>query len=276
MTSTYQLSTSPALEIVNEMRTTKKIPALSGDEMEVLCSHLFAVRDFNQQIAIAEIAYLNHDDPQALNVFLACTLPMAERIAKRRAGRVFVHPTDWQIEAMYDGAVTQLLQMFESHRPLRPIADAFRRFLMRIIAYGTMYAFHLRQENWGIEGVEDLTKVHRVKDPCRNHPVERDVITRELLEQITTFPYLREEHSRMLKTIAALGPEKALRHDNCYWKNGRHEPMSKQVQRRRAMLNLDAIAEAMDVKYLKLQNVLKQTREILRDFFDHDGRLFAS
>jgi len=35
------------------------------------------------------------------------------------------------------------------------------------------------------------------------------------------------------------------------------------------------IAEAMGVKYLKAQNLLKQTREILRGFFNHDGRLFA-
>lgn len=42
------------------------------------------------------------------------------------------------------------------------------------------------------------------------------------------------------------------------------------------MLDLPTVAEAMGVKYLKAQNLLKQTREILRDFFNHDGRLFAS
>jgi hypothetical protein len=265
----------PVLATLDEMLTTKKIPALSGDEIEILCSYLFSIRNRDQQIAIAEIAYLNHDDPQALNIFLASTLPMAQRMAERRAGRIFVHPTAWQLEAMYDGAVTNLLLMFEANRPLRPsIPNAFRRYLLRIITFGTMYAFHLRQENWDINGVEDITKCSGIKDRCRN-PVERDVITRELLEQVTTFPHLREEHTRMLKTIAALGPEKALRHENCYWKNGRHEPQSKQNRRRRAMLDLNAVAEAMGVKYLKLQNLLKQTREILRDFFNHDGRLFT-
>ena len=265
----------PVLAIVDEILMTRKIPALSSDEMEALCSYLFALRDYDQQNTIAEIAYHNHDDPQALNIFLACVMPIAQRMAERRAGRVFVHPTPWQLEAMYDGAVTHLLLMFETNRPLRPVPDAFRRYMLRTITYGTMYLFHLRQENWDIEGVEDLTKSYRVKDPYRNHPVERDVMTRELLEQVTTFPHLREEHAQMLKTIAALGPEKALRHDNCYWKNGRHEPGSKQVRRRRAMLDLPAIAEAMGVKYLKAQNLLKQTREILRDFFNHDGRLFV-
>jgi hypothetical protein len=266
----------PVLATIAEMLTTKRIPALGGDEMETLCSQLFTLRDRDQRIAIAEIAYNNHDDPQALNIFLACTMPLAQRMAKRKADRIFAHPTDWQLEAMYDGTITNLLQMFEANRPLRSsIPDAFRRYLMRTIIFGTMYAFHLRQENWHIHGVEDVTKYSRAEDRDRN-PVERDVITRALLDQVTTFPHLREEHSRMLKTIAALGPEKALRHDNCYWKNGRHEPTSKQVRKRRAMLDLNAIAEAMNVKYLTAQNLLKQTREILRDVFNRDGRLFAS
>jgi hypothetical protein len=40
------------------------------------------------------------------------------------------------------------------------------------------------------------------------------------------------------------------------------------------MLDLPAIVEAMGVPYLKGQNLLKQTREILRDVFNRDGRLF--
>src|SRR5262249_38115153 len=110
----------PVLETINEMLNTKKIPALDEVEMEALCSHLLSLRDRDQRIAIAEIAYLNHDDPQALNIFLACTMPMAQRMAERRAGRVFVHPTDWQLEATYDGAVTNLLEMFQARRPLQP------------------------------------------------------------------------------------------------------------------------------------------------------------
>jgi hypothetical protein len=275
MTSTFAPSIFSVSEIVDEMLTTKKIPALSGDEMEALCSHLFALPDFNRRIDIAEIAYLNHDDPQALNIFLACTVRMAQRMAERKAHRVFAHPSDWQLEAMYDGAVTNLLEMFQAHRPLRTsIPNAFRRYVICTIRFGTMYAFRVHQANWHIEGVEDVTKFAGAKNQSLN-PVERDVITRELLEQVTRFPHLREEHSRMLKTIAGLGPEKALRHDNCYW-NGRHEPTSKQVRRRRAMLDLDTLATTMGVNKLKLQNLLKDTREILRDFFNRDGRLFAS
>ena len=215
----------PVLATVDEMLTTKTIPALGGDEMENLCSHLFSLRDRDRQIAIAEIAYLNHYDPQALNIFLACTLPIVQRMAERKAYRVFVHPTDWQLEAMYDGAVTNVLGVFQAHRPLRSsIPNAFRRCLVCTILFGAMDAFRIHQANWHIEGVEDLAKCANAQDQRRN-PVERDVISRKLLEQVTTFPYLGEEHSQMLKTIAALGPE---------------------------------------------------SREILRGFFNADGRLFAS
>jgi hypothetical protein len=99
-------------------------------------------------------------------------------------------------------------------------------------------------------------------------------MTRELLEQVTRFPHLREEHSRMLKTIAALG-DKALRQQNYYW-NGRHEARSKQNRNRRAMLDLDTVATTMGVKKTRLETVLRDTRAILRDAFNRDGRLFAS
>ena len=72
------------LAIVDELLTAKKIPALGGDEMEILCSHLFTLRDRDQRIRIAEIAFYNHDDPQALNIFLACTMPLAQRMSERR------------------------------------------------------------------------------------------------------------------------------------------------------------------------------------------------
>lgn len=265
----------PVLETVNEMLTTKRVPALSGDEMETLCSHLYALRDRDQRIAIAEIAYLNHDDPQALNIFLACTLPMAQRMAERKAERVFTHPTDWQLEAMYGGAASNLINMFEAHHPLQPfVSNPFQRYLMMTIIHGAMNPFRVRDEHWNIEGVEDVTKFDRIKDRYRN-PAERDVINRELLEQVTTFPHLMEEQSRVLKTIAALGPEKALRQTN-YCHNGVCIAHRKHIQRRRSILDLAGIANAMGVKKQKVKNLLKDTRRILRDVFNPDGRLFAS
>jgi hypothetical protein len=266
----------PVLAIVNELLTTKKIPALNGDEMETLCSHLFTMRNRDHRIQIAEIAFYNHDDSQALNIFLACTMPLAQRMAERRAIRIFVQPTAWQGEAMYDGAVAALLELFGRKRSQLScsVPNAFRRYLMRTIIYGTMYAFRVRQENFGIQGVEDVTLFSDVKKPYRN-PVEREMITRELLEQVTHFPHLREDHSRLLKTIAALGAEKALRDQSYYW-NGRHAAGSKQNRGRRAMLDSDAVAKAMGVSRMKLQNLLKESREILRDAFNRDGTLFVA
>lgn len=263
------------LGTIHEMLTTKKIPALGGDEMEALCSHLFALRDRDQRIAIAEVTYNNYADPQALNIFLACTMPIAQGMAKRKAERVFTHPTDWQLEAMYDGAVSNLLNMFEVNRPIRPfVPNAFQRYLVMTIVHGAMTPFRFRQEYWNIEGVEDVTKVYRIRDRYHN-PDERDVITRDLLEQVTTFPHLREEQARMLKTIAALGPEKALKPQEHYWCGKGRERYSRN-RNVRVILDLAGIAKGMTVNKQKVKNLLKDTRRILRDFFNPDGRLFAS
>ena len=265
----------PVLETIHEMLTTKTIPALSGEEMETLCSHLFALRDRDQRIIIAEIAYTNHDDPQALNIFLACTVPMAKRMAERKAERVFTHPTDWQLEAMYGGAVSNLLKMFQTHRPLQPLlSNPFRRYLMKSILHGAMNTFRIRDEHWNIVGVEDITKFGRIRDRYRN-PAERDAITRDLLEQVTTFPHLTEEQARLLKTVAAMGADKAVRPQDYYW-GGRGRARYTRHRNVRAILDLNGIAQAMGVNKVKVKNLLKDTRRILRDTFNRDGRLFAT
>jgi hypothetical protein len=263
------------LATMDEMLTTSKIPALDGEEMEALCSHLFTLRDRDQRIAIAEVAYLNHDDPQALNIFLACTLPIAQGMAKRKAERVFTHPTDWQVEAMYDGAVSNLLKMFEVHRPLQPfVSNPFQRYLIITIVHGAMTPFRFRQEYWSIEGVEDVTKFCRVRDRYPN-PAERDAIVRDLLEQVTTFPHLREEQARMLKTIAAMGPDRVLRPQDHYW-CGKGRERYRRNRNVRVILDLGGIANAMGVNKVKVKNLLKDTRQILRHIFNRDGRLFVS
>jgi hypothetical protein len=265
----------PVLALVDEMLTTKKIPALSGDEMEALCSHLFVLRDRDQRITIAEVAYLNHDDPQALNIFLACTVPMAERMAEHKAERVFTQPTDWQLEAMYGGAVSNLINMFEVHPPLQPfVSNPFQRYLMMTIIHGSMNPFRVRDEHWNIQGVEDVTKFDRIRGKYDNS-AERELITRDLLEQVTTFPHLMEEQARVLKTIAALGPEQALRQTD-YYQQGGDKTNHKHIRGRRHILNLAGIANAMGVKKQKVKNLLKDSRRILRHVFNRDGRLFAS
>src|SRR5262249_723297 len=88
----------PVLQVVHEMVTNKAVPALDGDQMATLCSYLFAIPDRALRIQIAEIAYRNYDDPQALDVFLACTMPLAKQMAERKAYRIFGLPSDWQLE----------------------------------------------------------------------------------------------------------------------------------------------------------------------------------
>ena len=263
------------LPTVHEMLVTGKIPALNGEEMEALCSYLFHLRDRDQRISVAEIAYHNHNDPQALNIFLGCTLPIAEGMARRKAERVFTEPTDWQMEAMYDGAVSNLLNMFEVHRPLEAwSSNPFQRYLVMTIMHGAMLPFHHRQEHWGIQGVEDVSRLYRIKDTYDN-PAERELITRDLLEQVITFPYLMEEQARVLKTIAALGPEKALRHTN-YYQQGGDKAHHKHIRGRRSILDLAGIAKAMGVNKTKVKNLLKDSREILRGSFNPHGRLFQT
>jgi hypothetical protein len=142
--------------------------------------------------------FANHDDPQALNIFLACTLPMAQRMAERKAERVFTCPTDWQVEAMYDGAVSNLLGMFEVNRPLQPIvSNAFQRYLIITIVHGAMTPFRFRQEHWNIKVVEDVTKFDRIRGRYRN-PAERELITRDLLEQVPSELLCLKIHMRKL------------------------------------------------------------------------------
>jgi len=176
---------------------------------------------------------------------------------------------------MDDGAVSNRLHIFEVHRPLLPlVSNPFRRYLMMTIVHGAMTLFRFRQENWHIQGVEDVAKFPSFKDRHQN-PAERDAITRDLLEQVTTFPHLREEQARMLKTIAALGPERALRQQDYYWQ-GMCQARYKRNRNTRAILDLNGIAKAMGVNKVKVKNILKDTRQILRDVFNRDGRLFAS
>jgi hypothetical protein len=66
--------------------------------------------------------------PSARNVlFLASALPPAERAARKRAAKIFVHPSDLQIELMYGGAVEAVIAVFQSKSELKPEDNAFRR-----------------------------------------------------------------------------------------------------------------------------------------------------
>ena len=141
------------------------------------------------------------------------------------------------------------------------------------IIHGAMNPFRVRDEHWNIKSVEDVTKFERIRSRKLN-PAERDLITRELLEQVTTFPHLREEQAQVLKTIAALGPEKALRQPDYYY-GGKCRANSRNNPNPRVMLDVASIAKAMGVNKIRINNLLKYTRQILREFFNYDGSLFA-
>jgi hypothetical protein len=100
-------------DMVTNLISERKIPTLDDLQMKALLHHLFTATPRVVCIQVAEVAYrCDHDHPRAMDVFLASTLPLAERAAHKRADRIFVHPSDWQIELMYDGAVKAVIAVF--------------------------------------------------------------------------------------------------------------------------------------------------------------------
>jgi hypothetical protein len=262
----------PVLETVNELLTTRAIPVLTGDQMALLSEYLFNLTDRDLRIQIAEIAYLNHDDPQAFDVFLACTIPLAQKMSQRRAYRIYEYPSSWALEAMYDGAVNALIVMFRCHAALSDLPNAFRRYLMTTIIKGALRDYFKRYENFGIYAREDIAGVAHRRNLFRD-PVDEDVLTRKVLEQVINFPHLRDEHRAVLQAIEALGPDVALKQhaftnkgDPGKWRNRRNI---------RPILDPDAIAAAMGLPKSTVHRYLSQMRPILRDMFNRDGSLFS-
>ena len=53
---------------------------------------------------------------------------------RRKAEKLFVHPSDWQVELMYDGAVAAAIEMFQLNRPVSSIPNAFPRYVVRALS----------------------------------------------------------------------------------------------------------------------------------------------
>jgi hypothetical protein len=147
----------PVLALVDEILTTKKIPALSGDEMEALCSHLFALRDRDQRITIAEVAYLNHDDPQALISFWPAPCQwLKEWPNARQSGYLRIRRTGKSRPC----TIGRFINMFDVNRPIRPFApNAFQRYLIITIFHGAMTPFRFRPGVLGYSGCRRCDKV---------------------------------------------------------------------------------------------------------------------
>jgi hypothetical protein len=259
---------------VSELLAHNRIPSLDPGQMSDLLHGLFTVAEKVIRVQVAEIVYrYDRDNPQALDVFLACTVPLAERSARRRTLKFFVHPSDWQLESMYDGAVEAVIAIFQRKADLMPGTDSFRRYLYRAIALGTVRSYFRREENDGIRSVADLAAIPSRTLHVRNQ-VEQDVITCDLLNRVTSFPDLRPAVSAPLSCIAAIGPDEALK-EHAYTASGDPDKWMRE-RGRRPILNPVAIADAMGTDSGTVHRNLREARIVLRSAFNSDGRLFLS
>ena len=262
------------LDTVNSLLVHNKIPSLDDLQMLGLLQYLFTTAEKAVCIQVAEVAYRrDHDHPSALDIFLACTLPMAEKAARRRAHKVFIYPSDWQVELMYDGAVEAMISVFQANSALKEGNDAFRRYLLRALALGTVRAYFKREENVGVRPVANLATIRTPKKLLRNQ-VEQNIITRELLNQVISFPHLRPAVYATLQCIRALGPDEALK-EHAYTASGDADKW-KRERGRRPILDPDAIAQAMGTDRRTVHRNLREARIILRSVFNADGRLFLT
>jgi len=261
-------------EAINTLLVHHKIPPLDAGQMTDLSHYLFTAAPLAIRFAVAEAVFIyDHDHPNALDIFLCCVVPLAEKYARRRAYRVFVSPSDWQFELMYDGAVGAAIEMFQSNSPLRAGDHAFRRYLVRALVCGALRHYFKRAEYDSVRASADVEGVPARITASRNS-VEQALITRELLDQVTTFPNLRPEASATLQCIRSLGPDVALK-EHAVAKEGDADKW-KRERGRRPILNPDAIATAMKTNRATVHARLREARISLRSAFNTDGRLFLS
>jgi hypothetical protein len=174
---------------------------------------------------------------------------------------------------MYDGAVTAAIAVFQCNSVIEPRSDAFRRYLYRALALGTVRSYFRRDEYDGVFTVADFATVPTRKKPLRNQ-AEQEIITRDLLNQVTGFPNLRPHVCATLQCIRALGPDEALK-EHAYTDSGDPDKW-KRERGRRPILNPNAIAKAMGTDRYTVHTNLREARIILRSAFNADGKLFLS
>jgi hypothetical protein len=254
---------------------SKKIPLLDSVQMSNLTRYLFTTAEGTIRFQVAEVVYrYDHEHSNAMDVFLACTLPLARKLADRKAVKILKRPSAWQLELMYDGAVAAAITLFQNNTVVRPEVDAFRRYLIRALVRGTLRSYFMRLENQGIRSVSDFANGDNHKrGPCHNAS-EQKVISHLLLSEVINFPHLREPLSATLQCIGALGPDGALK-EHAYTASGDPDKWKRQ-RRARPILNPDAIAAAMGTTRADVHRNLREARLILRDVFNPDGKLFLN
>ena len=270
--STQGSAAVTVVDAVSELVGSKKIPPLGDLQMLALLHHVFNTAEPPLRFQIAEVAYrYDHNHPNAQDLFLACAVATAKKRARRKAEKLFVQPSDWQVELMYDGAVAAAIEMFKLNAPLSSTPNAFRRYFLRTLSRGMLRSYFRREENCGIRAAEDVRTVRTRKTVLPNM-IEREVIAKELLEQVTNYPNLRPPVLATLQCIAALGPDLALK-EHAYTASGDPDKW-KRNRDGRPILDPDAIAEAMGISKPDVHRYLREARVILRQAFNSDGRLF--
>jgi hypothetical protein len=161
--------------------------------------------------------------------------------------------------------------MFQLNPSLRSIPNAFQRYVLRGLSRGMLRSYFMREENSRIRPAGDVSAVRTRKTVVR-YTVEREIIARELLDQVTNYANLRPPVRATLQCIAALGPDYALK-EHAYTASGDPDKW-KRERDRRPILDPDAIAEAMGIPKRDVHRYLCQARVILRQAFNADGRLF--
>jgi hypothetical protein len=174
---------------------------------------------------------------------------------------------------MYDGAVTAAIAVFQGNSVIESGSDAFRRYLYRALALGTVRSYFRREEYDGVFTVADFATVPTRNRPLRNQ-AEQEIITRDLLNQVTGFPKLRPHVCATLQCIQTLGPDEALK-EHAYTDSGDPDKW-KRERGRRPILNPNAIAKAMGTDRYTVHTNLREARLILRTAFNADGKLFLS
>ena len=259
-------------DAVSKLVGGRKIPPLEGVQMQALLHYMFSTANRPLRFQVAEVVYrYDHGHPNAQDLFLACILPSAEMAARRKAEKLFIQPSDLQVELMYDGAVTAAIEMFQLNPALRPIPNAFRRYVTRGLSRGMLRSYFMREENSRIRPIGDVKAV-RTRKTVPPNIIERDIIARELLEQVTNYPDLRPPVRATLQCIAALGPDFALK-EHAYTASGDPDKW-KRERDRRPILDPAAIAEARGISKRDVHHHLREARVILREAFNADGRLF--
>ena len=273
-------SATDTIAAVEAVLTSQKIPDLEPQQMSALLHYMFHSASAALRIRVAEVVFRHERAHRhGLDLFLACVLPLAQRAARRRAAR-FLHPSEWRIEAMYDGAVSLVIEMFHQGEVRCLGEDGFRRYLLRTLAYGTLRYF-TREENLSVCPVTDILRVRpfdNLRQGLAGHrhtalnTVEEQMITKELLNEVINFPHLPDAVRTTLQCIAALGPDDALK-QHTFTASGDPDNW-KRERGRRPILDPDAIAKAMSTDRQTVHCRLRQARIILREVFNPDGKLF--